>query len=174
MKIINKCLQAVVIMFVLVASASSTDVLESTTENTNINNTVNLSTMAMKIIENEEDRLYTPLDSYTGDMTGYVYNCPLCTGRLACKSNLDLSNGTTTYNDEEYGEVNIVASSRNLPCGTIIKFDNDRISDEVSYAIVLDRGVTGNSLDLLVKDYDYAVSTVGRKSIDYDILRIGY
>ena len=28
--------------------------------------------------------LYTPLDVYNGDLTGYAANCPLCNGHLGC------------------------------------------------------------------------------------------
>ncbi len=174
MRIISKIIRTLLVVICVIITSSSASVYQTSVENTNISKTVNLSTMAMKISENEEARLYTPLSSYIGDLTGYVYNCPLCTGRLACMSSLDLSNGTTTYNDITYGEVNIVASSSNLPCGTIVRFNSERINAEPTFAIVLDRGVIGTSLDLLVKDLDTAVSTVGRSSIDYDVLRIGY
>ena len=40
-------------------------------------------------------------------------------------------------------------------------------------AIVLDRGVHGNSLDLLTESLD-AARVVGRSSITYDVLREGY
>lgn len=117
---------------------------------------------------------YVPISTYTADLTGYIYNCPMCTGKLACMSSLDLSGGRTTYEDSEYGEVSIVASSSNLPCGSIVKFETSRLSDKPIYAVVLDRGVVGNSLDILVKDYNYAISTVGRISITYDVLRTGW
>ena len=41
------------------------------------------------------------------------------------------------------------------------------------YAIVLDRGVRGNALDLLSSDLDYAL-TLGRSVITYDVLREGW
>ncbi len=174
MKIISKIIRMFVIVALVIALSSTSSVYQTSVENTNISKTVNLSTMAMKISESEEARLYTPLSSYDGELTGYVYNCPLCTGRLACMSSLDLSGGRTTYEDAVYGEVNIVASSKNLPCGTIIRFNSERINEEPTFAIVLDRGVLGNDLDLLVKDLDTAISYVGRSSISYDVLRIGY
>ncbi len=174
MKIGIKIVQSLLIVVIAIFITSNTSVLESKIENTNINTTVNLSTMAMKIADNEYDKLYTPLSTLTGELTGYVYNCPLCTGRLACMSSLDLSNGTNTYVDEEYGEVAIVASSTSVPCGTVLTFESSRVSEEPVYAIVLDRGVGGNSLDLLVKDLDYAYSTVGRSTITYSIVRSGW
>ena len=114
------------------------------------------------------------LDSYTGDLTGYGAFCPLCNGHLACMSNLDLSNGRTHYDDQTYGNVQIVASSKNLPCGTIIKFNAPHISEEPIIAIVLDRGVLGNDIDLLSPSEEYASRYVGRTKITYDVLRMGW
>ena len=85
----------------------------------------------------------------------------------------DITDGKTTYVDETYGEVRIVASSKNLPCGSIVRFNSVRISSEPVIAIVLDRGVVGNSLDLLSKDLNYALN-LGRSVITYDVLREGW
>ncbi len=174
MKIIDKIIKTMLIVTIVIGISTSASRSISTLENTNINKTVDLSTMAMTINYNEESKLYTPLSSYTGDLTGYVYNCPLCTGRLACMSNLDLSGGRTTYEDAQYGEVNIVASSSNLPCGTILTFNSERIDDEATFAIVLDRGVLTTDLDILVESLDEAISTVGRSAITYDVVRTGW
>lgn len=177
-----------IIMFSLVIGIvfclqTSNTRINTYSSNENINKNVNLSTMAIYINKEEEEKrneealqhyLWGVLDSYTGDLTGYGAFCPLCTGRLACMSNLDLSNGRTTYEDKTYGEVRIVASSKNLPCGTIISFDSKRISDETTLAIVLDRGVLGNDIDLLSPSEEYASKYIGRSSITYDVLRLGW
>ena len=42
------------------------------------------------------------------------------------------------------------------------------------YAIVLDRGVSGTSLDLLVESESYAYKYVGRRDVSYDVLRYGW
>ena len=162
-------------------SASSSK-METFSTNENINKSVDLSTMAIYINKEEEERaneealqtyLWGSLDSYTGDLTGYGADCALCTGRLAC-TGLDVRDGTDTYIDDTYGEVRIVASSSNLPCGSIIRFESARISDEPVIAIVLDRGVLGNDIDLLTPSEDYAYQYVGRSSITYDVLRMGW
>jgi len=41
-------------------------------------------------------------------------------------------------------------------------------------AIVLDRGVLGNDLDLLMASEAEAVQYVGRKTLSYDVLREGW
>ena len=174
MKILNYFIRLSLIVFVLVIAKSSTNVMDATVENENTNKTVNLSTMALKVIEIEEDLKFTAIDTYTGDLTGYVYNCPLCSGKLACLSRYDITDGKNTYYDDEYGEVNIVASSKNLPCGSIVTFNSSRISDEKVVAIVLDRGVRGNALDFLSPSLDYAYNNIGRSSITYDVLRSGW
>ncbi len=173
MKNYSRIIRASLIIAITLLIYSSTTVYENSISNSSIHNTVNLSLMATKITDVDEEGLYVPEDTLTGELTGYVYNCPLCTGRLACKSNMDLSNGTISYIDSEYGEVRIVASSRDLPCESIVRFESDRVSDKPVYAIVLDRGVGGNSLDLLVENLDAAYTTIGRSTIDYEILRYG-
>lgn len=108
-----------------------------------------------------------------GSMTGYSADCPLCGGHLAC-SNYDVyRNGVVTYPDGSYGNVRIVASSKKLPCGSIIAI-NSSLTNEPMLAIVLDRGVGGNNLDLLVASEAEAYRNIGRKSVSYSILRSGW
>ena len=173
-KIIFNIIKIVAIIVIIVASTTNKNNFESKVTNDNLNKTVNLSTMAMKISEFNYDLLYSSKDTYTGDLTGYVYNCPACNGHLACMSNYNIMDGTITYPDKEYGLVNIVASSSNLPCGTIIRFNSERISSSPVYAIVLDRGVLGNAIDFLSESYEFASRNVGRSSITYDVLRSGW
>lgn len=164
---------ALIILFV-VASSSYVNMVETKSYSDNINKTVNLSTMALKAQEFQENDIYRAKDTFTGDLTGYVYNCPLCGGTLGCKPSYDITDGKTTYPDETYGMVRIVASSKNLPCGSIVRFQTNRISPEPVIAIVLDRGVRGNALDLLSSDVRYAYDVVERSVITYDVLRFGY
>lgn len=153
---------------------SYNSVLEMCVNNNNLNKVVNVSTMALKISEFNYDELYGAKDTFVGDLTGYAFNCPACSGYLACNWRYNIMDGTTTYPDEDYGVVNIVASSNNLPCGTIIRFESERISTGPVYAIVLDRGVLGNAIDLLTPSEEYAAQYVGRSSITYDVLRFGW
>ena len=174
MRIINFFIRMSVIIFVLVIAKSSSDIKIATVENDNLNKTVNLTTMAMKIIEVEDTIKYTPIATYTGDLTGYAYNCPLCNGTLGCMPKYNIKDGTTTYKDYEYGEVKIVASSKNIACGSIIRFKSDRVGEGEQFAIVLDRGVGGYALDLLTPSEDYASKYIGRSKITYDVLRSGW
>ena len=115
----------------------------------------------------------SPIATYKGHMTGYVYNCPKCSGKLACDASLDLSDGNVNYYDSVYGDIRIVASSKNLPCGSIVSIKSE-ISNDPIVAIVLDRGVSGTTLDLLTKSEEEARTSIGRKDITYDVLRNGY
>ena len=86
----------------------------------------------------------------------------------------NIKDGTTTYKDYEYGEVNIVASSKNLACGSIVRFTSNRVGEGEQFAIVLDRGVGGYALDLLTPSEEYASRNIGRSKITYDVLRSGW
>lgn len=141
--------------------------------NENLNKTLDLTAMAFKLNEIQLADRYYPLDTFTGDVTGYVADCPLCTGYLAC-NNQYVADGTTIYHDNEYGDVMIVASSSNLPCGSIVTFDAGFYTDKKIVAIVLDRGVLGTDLDLLVASESIARQNIGRHKLSYDVLRFGW
>ena len=162
----------ILMIFIIIAVCGQTGIIEQEvkTSNNNLNKTLDLTAMALKIDEINHNDLYYPLDTYNGVLTGYAANCPLCGGTLGCTGQ-NVLDGTTTYQDKDYGTVKIVASSKSLPCGSIVNFS---LNNENITAIVLDRGVTGTALDLLVESEAYALSNVGRKNISYQILRFGY
>ncbi len=171
--IVNIVVRSFIIIVFVILSSSYVIKVENKTYSNSINNNVNLSTMALKLDEFISNDIYSAKDTFTGDLTGYVYNCPLCNGHLGCLYKYDITDGTTTYNDDTYGEVRIVASSKNLPCGSIVRFNKSFISSKPVIAIVLDRGVRGNALDLLSSDINYALN-LGRSVITYDVLREGW
>ena len=137
--------------------------------NDNKNKVLDLTAMAIKIEEIRMNDLYYPKDTYVGYLTAYVADCPLCGGTLGCTGQ-NVLDRTTTYNDSEYGSVRIMASSLSLPCGSVLTYtyNNEKVT-----SIVLDRGVTGTNLDLLVASEDEAYN-IGKKYISYDILRYGW
>lgn len=173
-KSIFKCIQVAILLLLVIFVESSNNIKETKVLNDNYNKSIDLSTMALKLKEDIANDLYSAKDTFTGDLTGYTADCPLCSGRLACLPNYYVMDGTDTYQDVSYGNVRIVASSKNLPCGSIIRFNKERISEEPILAIVLDRGVLGNDIDLLTPDVGYATSYVGRSVITYDVLRNGW
>ena len=169
-----KLTQVTILVLLVIFVESSNNIKETKVLNDNYNKSIDLSTMALKLKEDIANDLYSAKDTFTGDLTGYTADCPLCSGRLACLPNYYVLDGTDTYQDVSYGNVRIVASSKNLPCGSIIRFNKERISDEPILAIVLDRGVLGNDIDLLTPEVSYANSYVGRSVITYDVLRSGW
>ena len=162
----------ILILFVVI-STSYVHIIETKSYVDNTNKNVNLSTMALKVEEFRINDIYSVKDTFTGDLTGYGFDCPLCGGTLGCKPSYNIKDGTTTYPDEVYGVVRIVASSKNLPCGSIIKFESKRVSNDPVLAIVLDRGVLGNDIDLLVGQ-EVNAYVIGRSIITYDVLRVGW
>ena len=138
--------------------------------NKSMNKTLDLTAMATKYDEIHYTDMWYPLDTFTGDLTGYAADCALCSGKLGCTGQ-DVRDRTTKYADSTYGEVNIVASSSNLACGSVITWDNNGTK---MTAIVLDRGVLGTDIDLLTESEDYAKHNVGRRKITYDVLRFGW
>lgn len=141
--------------------------------NENQNKTLDLTSMAFKFNEIQLQDIYAPLDTFTGDLTGYAADCALCTGYLSC-NNQYVANGTTSYYDATYGNVQIVASSKNLPCGSVISYNSPYDNSGLKYAIVLDRGVLSTDIDLLVQSEAYASANIGRHKITYNVLRFGW
>ena len=133
-----------------------------------------------EIIQENQDDLYkkgkyNPLFTFKGELTGYVGDCPLCTGYLACPPRTNVLKKGIYYTDKTYGKIRIVASSRKYPCGTIVRFNVKKLSDEPIVAIILDRGVGGNVLDLLSDSKDYAIRKVGRvRNLNFEVLRKGW
>lgn len=173
-KLINYTIRLVLVILIVLVANTSANIYETKIENKSVNNLINLSTMALKVVEiNKNDKLSTK-DTFTGDLTGYAYNCPLCGGTLGCLPSYNVKDGTVTYPDTDYGTVRIVASSKNLACGSVVRFQSNRVGEGDTFAIVLDRGVRGNALDLLVPTEDYASTYIGRSSITYDVVRNGW
>ena len=137
-------------------------------------------TLDVEIIQQNQKELfskgtYNPVYSFIGELTGYAGDCPLCSGYLACPPRTSVLKKGIYYDDKTYGKIRIVASSRNYPCGTILKFNVKKLSDEPIIAIVLDRGVGGNVIDLLTESEDFARKKVGRvRNLNFEVLREGW
>ena len=173
----NICLTVqliLLVLFVFVANVSTTKEMATVSNNAS-NRVINLSTMALKLEEDLKNDLYSAKDTFTGDITGYGANCPMCSGHLACSSYY-VKDGTTTYPDLEYGTVRIVAADASVPCGTIVKISNVTFTDEPFYAIVLDRGgaIKGTLFDLLFETEQDALIVGRQKNVQYEIQRLGW
>ena len=170
MRMFFKCIK-IIIIIVAIFFTTKVNVLKDNKiiYNDNSNKVLDLTAMSVKLEEIRMNDLYYPKDTYVGYLTAYVADCPLCGGTLGCTGQ-NVLDRTTTYSDSQYGTVRILASSLSMPCGSIIKYN---YNDQDITGIVLDRGVTGTSLDLLVASEDEAYS-IGRKYISYDVLRYGW
>lgn len=173
-QIVQTIVVIVIVFFAFTTSSINTTSL-AVAFNFNLSNYVDKDKIEKTQLELYKEGLYNPLFSFTGDLTGYVGDCPLCSGYLACPPNTNVLKEGIYYNDTTYGNVRIVASSKNYPCGTILEFEVGKISNEPIIAIVLDRGVGGNDIDLLTDSQDYAIKTIGRvKNQEFKVLREGW
>jgi hypothetical protein len=143
--------------------------------NTNLEKSVDVSIIRETQNELFSKETYNPLYTFTGELTGYGGDCPLCSGRVGCPPRINVLKEGIYYKDKTYGTVRIVASSKNYPCGTILRFNVKKLSADPIIAIVLDRGVSGNVIDLLTESEDYASKYVGRvKNLQFEVLREGW
>ena len=157
-----------VIFYVIEGKKKTEAVVESLSYGVNVIVKQELNSEKEEVEEIIVEEPVVQYEQHTGDLTGYSADCPACNGTLACMPKYNVyKNGVTTYSDKEYGDVKIVASSKKVPCGSIIKYNG-------KYAIVLDRGVLGYDLDLLVESEAYAIKYVGRSEITYEIIRSGW
>lgn len=116
------------------------------------------------------------LETYYGPLTAYGPDCVGCIGYTA--SGLNVLNGNIYYNDNEYGNLRIVAADKSLPFGTVVKISAiDGIDDEI-LAIVLDRGSAIGFNRLVYFDLLYpnekATEYFGKRNATFEILRRGY
>lgn len=101
-------------------------------------------------------------------LTHYGYDC--CkTGRTA--TGYDISK-TIYYNDATYGKVRIVAMCSKYPLYSIIKIKDYKLGGD-TLAIVLDRGVGFNTIDLAVKNEKQASQYGIQNNVKIEILRKG-
>ncbi len=173
--IINKGLKIIIVLLLIV---SFTKGIKSTDkrlmlESYSFSDSIGIDAIASKAQEEKPKPKPVVSNHLVGDLTGYSADCPMCNGTLACARNYNVyKNNVVTYYDNTYGSVRIVASSKNLPCGSIVRINSSRVPG--SLAIVLDRGVLGNDLDLLVQSEQFAIQYVGRSRVSYEVLRRGW
>jgi hypothetical protein len=121
------------------------------------------------------NKSYNIVSTFTGELSGYAGDCPKCSGVVACAPYPNVLETGVFFNDEEYGNVRIVASSSKYPCGTVLKFNVDKLSTTPLIAVVLDRGVGGDKIDLLTESENFARIFVGRvKNQTFEVLRLGW
>ena len=125
---------------------------------------------------------------YVGSITNYGPDCAGCSkvGNVSCRTregkNLSLYD-TIYYDDIEYGEVRILAATRDVfPCGTIINVSKGNVN---FYGVVLDTGGAMNSawrekgyilIDLAHASQQAAISSglIHGTGVNYKVIRWGW
>ena len=125
-------------------------------------------------IKKEEVRMYYQGEIFTAKISGYGADIGNYTD-----SGYQISGGNITYNDNQYGEVRILAGDRNYPFGTIVRISNS--NEGTVLGIVLDRGpdIGRGTAKKFAFDLLYTTSREARlKGVSYnanfEILRLGY
>lgn len=111
------------------------------------------------------------LSTFTGQLTGYGPDCAKCGGKTA--SGLDVRNGNIYYSDKTFGEVRIVATSPKYKLGTILRISGARTTNQM-LVIVLDRGVSGNTVDLLFASESSTGGIGYQRNVQFEVLRNGW
>lgn len=111
--------------------------------------------------------------SFIGKLTHYGPDCALCGGHLGCNGQY-ARNGNIYYHDKEYGTLRIVATSKKIPCGSILRINVDAYDKNGMYAIVLDRGVGPGIVDLLKTSERAWSPSATVNGARFDIVRYGY
>ena len=159
----------------LLASTNVDNFTLATSMNENLAKSINKEVIQATQKELYEEGIYNAKYTFVGELTGYAGDCKLCTGYLACPPRTNVLKEGIYYTDKTYGKLRIVASSKRYPCGTILRFNVPKLSSEPIMAIVLDRGVGGNTIDLLTESESYAIKHVGRvKNLEFEVLRQGW
>lgn len=103
----------------------------------------------------------------TYKLTHYGYDC--------CKSGKTATGWDARniyYNDNEYGEIRIVAMCSKIPLYSIVKINNYKLGGDIT-AIVLDRGVGCSTIDLLTENEAKSSQLGIQKNVNVEILRRG-
>lgn len=138
---------------------------------------------------NYDDSSVNVIDTFVGTVTAYGPDCVGCSGITASGYKVAenvggiITSTTTTYNDETFGELRVLAAATNkFPFGTVIRMSGERIDGYIT-GIVLDRGGAMNNawaegeilIDLLFATEKSAeVYEFGRqRNVTFEVLRYG-
>lgn len=142
-----KCISLVVVMICALSSVFITPNFESSSSVINVNSIYSLvpyrDTLANEVSLVGE---YPIIDTFVGTVTAYGPDCVGCIGitssgyKVAEKVNGVYKTITTTYVDDEFGELRILAAANTkFPIGTVMRMSGANI-DGYILGIVLDTG----------------------------------
>lgn len=128
------------------------------------------------------------IDTFVGTVTAYGPDCVGCSGvtasgyRVADNIGGVITSTTTTYYDDTFGELRILAAATNkFPFGTVIRISGGRIDGYIN-GIVLDRGIAMSNawsngkvlVDLMFStEKSDEVHEFGRQNVTFEVLRYG-
>lgn len=128
------------------------------------------------------------IDTFSGTVTAYGPDCVGCSGvtasgyRVADNIGGVITSTTTTYHDDTFGELRILAAATNkFPFGTVIRISGGRIDGYIN-GIVLDRGIAMSNawangkilVDLLFEtEKSDELHEFGRQDVTFEVLRYG-
>lgn len=112
--------------------------------------------------------------TFNNIMDGYGTDQMSSPAVTACPPKLNVSKSVFKYKDTEYGNVRILATNDQIPCGTMIKISNIPGHQEF-YAIVLDRdnSIKDTKFKLLFATEKEAIN-FGKLNVTYTIVRWGW
>lgn len=140
---------------------------ETTTTSTIIPTTAKITKKVIKTTK-KVNRSEQQRTARTYKLTHYGPDCKGCSGITASGYNV---RNTIWYNDPQYGEVRIVATSSQFKMYSIIKIKDYKLGGDIT-AIVLDRGVGNGVIDLLVGS-EKAATQLGIQKVEIEVLRKG-
>ncbi len=142
-----KCISLVVVMICALSSVFITPNFESSSSVINVNSIYSLVPYRDTLV-NEVSLVgeYPIIDTFVGTVTAYGPDCVGCIGitssgyKVAEKVNGVYKTITTTYVDDEFGELRILAAANTkFPIGTVMRMSGANI-DGYILGIVLDTG----------------------------------
>ena len=175
-----KILYIFVLLLIIISGNQTSNI---TTSNTNRVKSI----LSSRIVETNNVKLVTNVKDiakygsnyrleFTGTLTGYGPDCVGCIGVLYCAPNPNVTNGNISYNDQEYGNIRILAADYSIPCGSIIKISNFKYVNGDFYGIVLDRGssIVGLTMDLLYASENDTIKIGRARNIKFTVERWGW
>lgn len=139
----------------------------TTTQTTTTSITQFTTQKTTKVRTTRKKTVKRPVEDGTYKVTHYGPDCRGCSGITASGYNVK---HTIWYNDPQYGKIRVVATSKKFPLYSVIRLNNYS-GDFI--AIVLDRGVSGNVIDVLVSSEKDATKLGVKRNVTIDLLRRG-
>ena len=98
---IKACIAIIIIFFIGKENYENKSL--SVSMNTNLNKSIDKQIIQDSQNELYKEGIYNPLYTFTGELTGYAGDCPLCSGYLACPPRTNVLEKGIYFDDKTYG-----------------------------------------------------------------------